>query len=116
MEFRALGFTPKKDIVIPKGTAWYEGLKVLPNQAFGEQVLVAVRISDRWSRNSKKVLVLLLDDVEINLYHRTFPTNVRVMDPPAATEGARILNHGLCRAITPIREEVILLSSEESIA
>ncbi|MFS7954501.1 hypothetical protein Hanom_Chr07g00631231 [Helianthus anomalus] len=86
-----------------------------------------------------------LSPLEIDLYHRTFPTNVGVMgtrplrddeelwyeqirmnfmyltaddfaDPHAATEGARILNPRPCRAITPVGEEVILLSSEESIA
>ncbi|KAJ0694926.1 hypothetical protein HanPI659440_Chr15g0614371 [Helianthus annuus] len=36
--------------------------------------------------------------------------------PPAATEGARILNPRPCRAITPAGKEIVYLSSEESIA
>ncbi|KAM0008593.1 hypothetical protein Hdeb2414_s0109g00797361 [Helianthus debilis subsp. tardiflorus] len=36
--------------------------------------------------------------------------------PPTTTEGAHILNPRPCRAITPAGEEVVLLSSDESIA
>ncbi|KAF5812106.1 hypothetical protein HanXRQr2_Chr04g0188901 [Helianthus annuus] len=87
--------------------------------------------------------VLLLDGQE--LYHRTFPANARVMGvrpwckdeelwyeqirnnfmypladafagPPIANEGAHILNPRPRRAITLAGEEVILLSSRESIS
>ncbi|KAJ0801173.1 hypothetical protein HanPI659440_Chr03g0114291 [Helianthus annuus] len=131
-------------------------LPVLPNQAFGEQVLVAAGMSDKWPNTSTNVPVLHLDGVatkaqrlchfaEIELYHRAFPANAGVIGvrpvhddeelwyeqiqdnfiypladtfaaSPTATEGAHILNPMPCRAITPAEEEVVLLSSGESIA
>ncbi|KAM0003669.1 hypothetical protein Hdeb2414_s0275g00854151 [Helianthus debilis subsp. tardiflorus] len=53
---------PKEDLKIPKGAAWYKKLKPLPNQAFGEHMLVAAGMSDKWPSTVINVLVLLLDD------------------------------------------------------
>ncbi|MFS7964005.1 hypothetical protein Hanom_Chr08g00745021 [Helianthus anomalus] len=54
MEFREP--VPKKDIKVPKGVAWYEGLHALPKQAFNENVLVAAGMSDKWPHDSQKVV------------------------------------------------------------
>ncbi|KAF5769636.1 hypothetical protein HanXRQr2_Chr14g0650581 [Helianthus annuus] len=96
----------------------------LPNQVFGEQVLLTA---------------------EVSLYHRAFLAHAGVMSvrpmraaeeywaekirpnfmharddlfvaPLVATEGAHIPNPKPCRAITPAGKEVVYLSSEESVA
>ncbi|KAJ0770193.1 hypothetical protein HanPI659440_Chr07g0254401 [Helianthus annuus] len=124
MQFRDIGSIPKEDLKIPRGAAWYEKLMALPNQAFGEQVLVAA---------------------EVALFHRVFLAHASVMGvrplragkeywleqirpnfmyaraelfaaPPVTTGGAYISNPRPCRAITPTGKEVVYLSSEESVA
>ncbi|MFS7903002.1 hypothetical protein Hanom_Chr01g00018501 [Helianthus anomalus] len=108
MQFRDMGSIPKEDLKIPRDAAWYEKLMVLPNQAFGEHVLVAAGMSDRWLHDSGNVSVLLLEaqgkslcfitsffkkflkiissnanslffNAEVALYHRAFPTHAGVM-------------------------------------
>ncbi|KAJ0788216.1 hypothetical protein HanPI659440_Chr05g0189101 [Helianthus annuus] len=102
-------------------------------------------MSDKWPRNSIEVPVFLQAGVEIDRYHQDFPACSRVMGvrplregeellyeqirvdfmyptadafsmPPTATKGAQFLNPQPRRAITPVGEEVILLSSKESSA
>ncbi|KAM0041622.1 hypothetical protein Hdeb2414_s0011g00368411 [Helianthus debilis subsp. tardiflorus] len=48
MEFRGLAPIPKEDMRIPRGAAWCESLKELPNQSFGEHVLVDMENNGRW--------------------------------------------------------------------
>ncbi|MFS7918912.1 hypothetical protein Hanom_Chr03g00206761 [Helianthus anomalus] len=136
---------PKEHLKIPRGAGWYENLLALPNQTFGEQVLVATGMNDRWPHTSTNVPMLLLDGAEITLYHRAFHANAGVMRvrplrggeellyeqircnfmypvaefyaaPPITTEGARVPNPRPCRAITTAGEEVVLISNGESIA
>ncbi|KAM0026036.1 hypothetical protein Hdeb2414_s0020g00553451 [Helianthus debilis subsp. tardiflorus] len=145
MQFRDSAPIAKEDLKIPRGAAWYEKLLALPNQAFSEQVLVTVGMSDRWPHGILNVPVLLLDGEEVVLYHRTFPAHAGVMGvrplrageeywseqirpnflyaradvfavPPVATEGAHIPNPRPCRATAHAGKEIVYLSSEESIA
>ncbi|KAJ0845951.1 hypothetical protein HanRHA438_Chr15g0719441 [Helianthus annuus] len=53
---------PKEDLPIPKNARWYQQLNPTPNRVFGENVLVAAKMSDRWSPNSKEVPVLKIGD------------------------------------------------------
>ncbi|MFS8024568.1 hypothetical protein Hanom_Chr16g01464751 [Helianthus anomalus] len=120
MEFRVPGPILKENIVVPKVVDWYEGLKALPNQAFGEQVLVAAGMSDKWPRTSKNVPVLLLDGTfmgvwplcdDEELWYEKIRVNLMYLtadafaEPPTATKGAHILNPRACRAKTPAGEE-----------
>ncbi|KAJ0809373.1 hypothetical protein HanPI659440_Chr01g0014061 [Helianthus annuus] len=145
MDFRALGPISEETPVVLKSAGWYNNLKALPNQAFGENTLVIVAISDKRPCDILEVPIFLQEGIEIDLYHRAFPTCSGVMGmrplcegeqlwydkiwvnfmyatadafatPPTATEGARFLNPRPCKAITSAGEEVIMLSSEESIA
>ncbi|MFS7945099.1 hypothetical protein Hanom_Chr06g00519981 [Helianthus anomalus] len=114
------------------------------NRVFGEQVLVAVGMSDKWPKRSKEVLVLLLDG-EQALYQsafKTFAGNMGVrplrdgeefwykqikpcfiyalaelfVNPPVATECANFPNPRPCRAVTSAGEETVHLSKEASMA
>ncbi|KAJ0709304.1 hypothetical protein HanRHA438_Chr09g0424401 [Helianthus annuus] len=38
----------KEDLTVPKNDAWYQKLTPTPNRVFGENVLVAARMSDQW--------------------------------------------------------------------
>ncbi|KAJ0437175.1 hypothetical protein HanHA300_Chr16g0599041 [Helianthus annuus] len=145
MDFRGQGLIPKEELKVAKDVAWYEGLQALPNLAFGENVLLTAGMSDKWPQDCQVVPVLLLDGVEIDLYHKAFPACSGVMDvrslgdgeeywyeqmcanflyppanafaaPPTATKGAHVLNPRPCRAVTPSGEEIVLLSSKESIS
>ncbi|MFS8010822.1 hypothetical protein Hanom_Chr14g01301521 [Helianthus anomalus] len=118
---------------------------VLPNQSFGEQVLVAAGMSDKWPQDSENVSLLLLERQEVALYHQAFPAHVGVMSvrplcvaeeywaeqirpnfmhvradlfaaPPVVTKGVYIPNPKPCRAITHAGKEVVYLSSEDSVA
>ncbi|KAM0009027.1 hypothetical protein Hdeb2414_s0006g00220561 [Helianthus debilis subsp. tardiflorus] len=118
---------------------------VLPNRVFGEQVLVAADMNDKWPENNEIVPVLLLNGEEVALYQSAFPAFAGTMGVrplrggevywfeqirpnfmyaraelfaarPAVTEGARIPNTRPCRAITTTGKEIVYLSSEESVA
>ncbi|MFS7952846.1 hypothetical protein Hanom_Chr07g00611701 [Helianthus anomalus] len=139
MQFQDSVLIAKKDLKIPHGAAWYEKLLALPNQAFGEQVLVAAGMRIHWPHDSPNVPVLLLE--EVVQYHRAFPAHAGVMGlrplhageeywsehirpnftyarvdvfaaPHVVTEGAHIPNPSQCRAITLVGKEVVYLSSE----
>ncbi|MFS7897953.1 hypothetical protein Hanom_Chr00s014525g01752931 [Helianthus anomalus] len=53
---------PKEDLPIPKTARWYQQLTPTPNRVFGENVLVAAKMSDQWSPNSEEVPVLKIGD------------------------------------------------------
>ncbi|XP_021984691.1 uncharacterized protein LOC110880477 [Helianthus annuus] len=53
---------PKEDLPIPKKAQWYQQLTPTPNRVFGENVLVAAKMSDQWSPNSREVPVLKIGD------------------------------------------------------
>ncbi|KAM0007766.1 hypothetical protein Hdeb2414_s0011g00373941 [Helianthus debilis subsp. tardiflorus] len=143
--FREPNAIPKEDTPIPKKASWYDKLMATPNRVFGEQVLVADGMSDRWPEWSKEVPVLLLNGEEVALYKSAFQTfsgamGVRPLrddeefwyeriktnfmfapaelfaNPPVATEGVRIPNPRPCRAMTSAGKEIVYLSSEESVA
>ncbi|KAJ0888142.1 hypothetical protein HanRHA438_Chr09g0398691 [Helianthus annuus] len=134
----------KEDLPIPKHERWYQQLTPTPNRVFGENVLVAARMSDQWSPDSKEVPVLKIGDQEAQLYQAAFATfggsmGVRplrddeerwyeqirgnfmypVVDafasPPTATEGAQIPKPRPLRSVTSAGKEVVYLSSEESV-
>ncbi|MFS7921326.1 hypothetical protein Hanom_Chr03g00235491 [Helianthus anomalus] len=58
MIFRELDKIEKEELPIPKGAYWYMNLLATPNRIFGEQVLVAAQMSDKWSDTSEEVPVL----------------------------------------------------------
>ncbi|KAJ0502061.1 hypothetical protein HanRHA438_Chr11g0510411 [Helianthus annuus] len=87
MEFRDPEPIPKEDMKIPRGASWYEKLLALPNQAFGEQVLVVAGMSERWPHDSTNVPFLLLDDEKVELYHRAFLAHAGVMGVRPLREG-----------------------------
>ncbi|KAJ0845735.1 hypothetical protein HanRHA438_Chr15g0716971 [Helianthus annuus] len=52
----------KEDLAIPKKEGWYLKLNATPNWVFGENVLVAARMSDQWPTESKEVPILKFED------------------------------------------------------
>ncbi|MFS7965959.1 hypothetical protein Hanom_Chr09g00768241 [Helianthus anomalus] len=48
MEFCQSGLIPNEDIKIPHKEGWYNKIMLMPNMVFGEQVLVAAGMSDKW--------------------------------------------------------------------
>ncbi|XP_021974836.1 uncharacterized protein LOC110869944 [Helianthus annuus] len=134
----------KEDLPIPKQALWYQQLTPTPNGVFGENVLVAARMSDQWSPDSKEVPVLKIGDQEAQLYQAAFATfggsmGVRPLredeeswyeqirgnfmypvadaftSPPTATEGAQFPKPRPLRSVTSAEKEVVYLSSEESV-
>ncbi|MFS7912970.1 hypothetical protein Hanom_Chr02g00136171 [Helianthus anomalus] len=79
MQFRDSVPIVREDLKISRDAAWYEKLMALPNQAFGEQVLVAAGMSDKWPHDSENVPVLLLKGQEVATYHHAFPAYAGVM-------------------------------------
>ncbi|KAJ0548950.1 hypothetical protein HanIR_Chr08g0389611 [Helianthus annuus] len=61
MIFREPDVIENEDLPIPKAEDWYLRLLATPNRVFGEQVLVAAEMSDKWSARSKEVPVLLFN-------------------------------------------------------
>ncbi|KAF5773638.1 hypothetical protein HanRHA438_Chr13g0601541 [Helianthus annuus] len=145
MEFRQPGAIPKEDTPISKKVAWYDKLMATPNRVFGEQVLAAAGMSDKWPEQSKDVPMLQFNGEEAALYQSAFQTfsgtmGVRPLrdgkecwyeqikpnfmfalvelfaNPPVATEGVRIPNLRPCRAVTSAGKEIVYLSSEEFVA
>ncbi|KAL9994926.1 hypothetical protein Hdeb2414_s0857g00954751 [Helianthus debilis subsp. tardiflorus] len=135
---------PKEDLPIPKTALWYRQLTATPNRVFGENVLVAARMSDQWSPSSREVPVLKLGDQEAQLYQAAFATfggsmGVRPLrddeeswydqirgnfmfpaadafaSPPTATEGAQYPKPRPLRSVTLAGKETFYLSSEESV-
>ncbi|KAJ0559919.1 hypothetical protein HanHA300_Chr06g0205761 [Helianthus annuus] len=135
---------PKEDLPIPKTALWYQQLTPTPNRVFGENVLVAAKMSDQWSPSSREVPVLKLGDQEAQLYQAAFTTfggsmGVRAVrddeeswydqikgnfmfpaadafaSPPTATEGAQYPKPRPLRSVTLAGKETFYLSSEESV-
>ncbi|KAM0046104.1 hypothetical protein Hdeb2414_s0009g00312021 [Helianthus debilis subsp. tardiflorus] len=129
----------KKELPILKTADWYMHLLALPNRIFGEQVLVAAAMSDKWPERSEEVPVLMFNGEAAQLYQAVFPTfggamGVRPLEagevywfeqikanflyPPAgafATEGAQLPKPRPLRGVTSARKEILYLSSEESV-
>ncbi|KAJ0887898.1 hypothetical protein HanRHA438_Chr09g0396071 [Helianthus annuus] len=134
----------KEDLPIPKTALWYQQLTPTPNRVFGENVLVAAKMSDQWSPSSREVPVLKLGDQEAQLYQAAFTTfggsmGVRAVrddeeswydqikgnfmfpaadafaSPPTATEGAQYPKPRPLRSVTLAGKETFYLSSEESV-
>ncbi|KAM0025606.1 hypothetical protein Hdeb2414_s0021g00576541 [Helianthus debilis subsp. tardiflorus] len=76
MIFRELDKIEKEEHPIPKGANWYMNLLAKPNRIFGENVLVAAQMGDKWPETSEEVLVLqfnsegVLHDLGINQEER----------------------------------------------
>ncbi|KAJ0884296.1 hypothetical protein HanPSC8_Chr10g0432091 [Helianthus annuus] len=135
---------PKEDLPIPKTARWYQQLTPTPNRVFGENVLVAAKMSDQWSPSSREVPVLKIGDQEAQLYQAAFSTfggsmGVRPLrddeeswydqikgnfmfpaadafaSPPTAIEGAQYPKPRPLRSVTLAGKETLYLSSEESV-
>ncbi|MFS8021026.1 hypothetical protein Hanom_Chr16g01422641 [Helianthus anomalus] len=74
MIFRESDEILKEDLPLPKKEMWYMRLTATPNKVFGEQVLVAAGMSDRWPARSEEVPVLLLNGEVKQLYQAAFTT------------------------------------------
>ncbi|KAJ0799130.1 hypothetical protein HanLR1_Chr00c2196g0837351 [Helianthus annuus] len=134
----------KEDLPIPKQALWYQQLTPTPNRVFGENVLVAAQMSDRWSPDIKEVPVLKIGDQDAQLYQAAFATFAGSMGvrplredeeswyeqirgnfmypvadafaaPPIATEGVQFPKPRPLRSVTPAGKEVLYLYSEESV-
>ncbi|KAJ0511807.1 hypothetical protein HanIR_Chr11g0556161 [Helianthus annuus] len=135
---------PKEDLPIRKNARWYQQLTPTPNRVFGENVLVAAKMSDQWSPSSREVPVLKIGDQEAQLYQAAFSTfggsmGVRPLrddeeswydqikgnlmfpvegafaSPPTSTEGAQYPKLRPLRSVTSAGKEILYLSSEESV-
>ncbi|KAM0064699.1 hypothetical protein Hdeb2414_s0003g00106161 [Helianthus debilis subsp. tardiflorus] len=144
MIFRESGTIKKEELPIPKGADWYLNLLATPNQIYGENVLVAAHMSDKWPETSDEVPVLKFEDREAHLYQAAFPTFGGSMgvcplrsgepcwyeqikgnflyppagvfaNPPSATEGALLPKSRPLRGVTSAGKEILFLSSEESV-
>ncbi|MFS7952314.1 hypothetical protein Hanom_Chr07g00605531 [Helianthus anomalus] len=94
MEFRDSAPIPKEEMNVLRGATWYERLLALPNRVFGEKVLVAASMSNKWPENNENVPVVLLK--EVTLYQSAFPAF-------AGTMGMRPLRGGEEYWFEPIR-------------
>ncbi|KAF5810499.1 hypothetical protein HanXRQr2_Chr04g0170241 [Helianthus annuus] len=144
MIFRESDEILKEDLPLPKKEMWYVRLTSTPNRVFGEQVLVAAGMSDRWPARSEEVPLLLLNGEVKQLYQAAFTTfggamGVRPLEsgeaywyeqikdnfmyppvgvfanPPTAIEGAHLPNPRPLHAVTSVGKEILYLSSEESV-
>ncbi|KAM0039886.1 hypothetical protein Hdeb2414_s0012g00387241 [Helianthus debilis subsp. tardiflorus] len=144
MIFREPDVIEKEELPIPKRVDWYLKLTATPNRNFGENVLVAAQMSDKWPKTSNEVPILKFEDREAHLYQAAFPTfggsmGVRPLQsgepywyeqikghflyPPAgafantptATEGAHLPNPRPLCVVTSAGKEILYLSSEESV-
>ncbi|KAF5770189.1 hypothetical protein HanRHA438_Chr14g0667641 [Helianthus annuus] len=142
MIFRESDTIEKDELPISKGADWYLNLLATPNRIFGENVLVAAHMSDKWPETSEKVLVLKFEDRVSHIYQATFPTfggsiGMRPLrsvepywyeqikenflfppagvfaNPPSATKGALFPKPRPLRGVTSARKEILFLSSEE---
>ncbi|KAM0066269.1 hypothetical protein Hdeb2414_s0002g00046731 [Helianthus debilis subsp. tardiflorus] len=134
---------PKEDLPIPKNPRWYQELTPTPNRVFGENVLVAAKMSDQWSPSSKEVPVLNIDDQGATLsscllhiwwFHCVrpvrddeeswydqikgnfmFPAADAFASPPTATEGAQFPKPRPLRSVSSAGKKIFYLSSDESV-
>ncbi|KAJ0861076.1 hypothetical protein HanPSC8_Chr12g0502651 [Helianthus annuus] len=128
---------PKEDLPIPKSAQWYQQLTATPNRVFGENVLVAAKMSDQWSPSSRELprrnsirlpsqplvapwafaLCAMMregwyDQIKGNFM---FPPADVFASPPDATEGAQYPKPRPLRSVTSAGKETFYLSSEESV-
>ncbi|MFS7977803.1 hypothetical protein Hanom_Chr10g00908231 [Helianthus anomalus] len=132
----------KEELPIPKMADWYMHLLATPNKIFGEHVLVAAAVSDKWSERSEEVPVLMFKGEATQLYQAAIPTfggamGVRRLEsgemywygqikgnflyppagafanPPTATEGAQLPKPRPLRGVTSAGKEILFLSIEE---
>ncbi|KAJ0715785.1 hypothetical protein HanPI659440_Chr13g0505381 [Helianthus annuus] len=61
MIFRESDKIEKEELPIPKTADQYMHLLATPNRIFGEQVLVAAAMSDKWPKRSEEVPVLMFN-------------------------------------------------------
>ncbi|KAJ0573238.1 hypothetical protein HanRHA438_Chr06g0264091 [Helianthus annuus] len=144
MIFRKLDMIEKEELPIPKGADWYLNLVATPNRIFGENVLVAAHMSDKWPETSDEVPVLKFEDREAHLYQAAFPTFGGAMgvhplrsgepywyeqikgnflyppagvfaNPSSMTEGALLPKPRPLRGVTSAGKEILFLSSKESV-
>ncbi|MFS7977757.1 hypothetical protein Hanom_Chr10g00907741 [Helianthus anomalus] len=87
MQFRNMGPIPKEDVAIPRGETGYENLLALPNQVFGEQILVTAGLNDKWPEDRKDIPLLLLEGEETALYQGAFLTFAGVMGTSPLRDG-----------------------------
>ncbi|KAF5806935.1 hypothetical protein HanRHA438_Chr05g0236441 [Helianthus annuus] len=62
MIFQASYTIEKEELAIPTHADWYLKLTATPNRIFGENVLVAVQMSDKWPETSTEVPILKFED------------------------------------------------------
>ncbi|KAF5810179.1 hypothetical protein HanRHA438_Chr04g0175981 [Helianthus annuus] len=62
MILRELDSIEKEELPIPKGAYWYLKLTATPNRIFGENVLVAAQMSDKWPETSNEVPIPKFQD------------------------------------------------------
>ncbi|KAJ0583031.1 hypothetical protein HanHA89_Chr05g0172081 [Helianthus annuus] len=60
--FRVSDTIEKEELAIPKKEDWYLKLTATPNRVFGENVLIAAWMSDKWPEDSNEVPVLKFQD------------------------------------------------------
>ncbi|KAJ0668772.1 hypothetical protein HanPI659440_Chr17g0693381 [Helianthus annuus] len=113
MIFREPDTNEKEELPIPKGADWYLKLKATPNRIFGENVLVAAQMSEKWPGTSNEIPILKFEDKDKG--HFLYPPAGAFANPPTATEGAHLPNPRPLRAVTSAGKEILYLSSEESI-
>ncbi|KAJ0614312.1 hypothetical protein HanIR_Chr02g0061031 [Helianthus annuus] len=104
MLFRKSDRIEKEEFSIPKAEDWYTRLMASPNRVYGEQVLVAAGMSDKWPPRSKEVHVLMFNG-EVGIF----------ASPPTATEGVHLPKQRPLRGVTSARKKILYLSSEESV-
>ncbi|MFS7920832.1 hypothetical protein Hanom_Chr03g00229411 [Helianthus anomalus] len=109
----------KEELPIPKGADWYMNLLAMPNRIFGEQVLVAAQMSDKWPETSEEVPVLKFNDEEPYWYEHIkgnflYPPAGVFANPPSTTEGVQLPKPRPLRGMTSAGKEILFLSSEES--
>ncbi|KAJ0561049.1 hypothetical protein HanHA300_Chr06g0218441 [Helianthus annuus] len=68
MMFRESDKIEKEELPIPKTVDWYMRLLATSNMIFGEQVLVAAGMSDKWPAHSKEVPVLMFEGEDMFPY------------------------------------------------
>ncbi|KAM0009277.1 hypothetical protein Hdeb2414_s0093g00789521 [Helianthus debilis subsp. tardiflorus] len=92
MIFRETDKIEEEELPISKAADWYMRLLATPNMIFGEQVLVAAGMSDKWHARSKEVPVLMFEG-----------------------EGAQLPKTRPLRGVTSARKEILYLSSKDSV-
>ncbi|MFS7967286.1 hypothetical protein Hanom_Chr09g00783991 [Helianthus anomalus] len=107
-------FAQQNDVPVPKKEAWCVRLTTTPNRIFGQHVLVAAGMSDRWPARSEEISVLLFNGEEIK-NNFSYPPAGIFANPPTATEGVHRPNPKPLRAVTSAGKEIFYLSSEESL-